>query len=187
MSVDIEKAALRKHFLEKRDAISADLREISSTKIYNHLKQSEPYKHSQNISCYFPIGSEVNTHSIMLDILSNGKNLLLPTVVDNDLEFRIVTDIKKLEKGHFDIMEPRDDCKKSEEIDCVIVPTVAISKSGTRLGYGHGYYDKFLADKSVTKIALTYSKQIVKSIPSSDYDIKMDWVVSESESILTSE
>ena len=97
MSVDIEKAALRKHFLEKRDAVSADLREISSTKIYNHLKQSDLYKHSQNISCYFPIGSEVDTHSIMLDILASGKNLLLPAVIDNDLEFRIVTNLKKLE------------------------------------------------------------------------------------------
>ena len=58
---------------------------------------------------------------------------------------------------------------------------------GVRLGYGHGYYDKFLADKSTIKIALTYSKQIVKSIPSSDHDIKMDWIISESESIQISE
>ena len=179
MSVDIEKAALRKHFLEKRDAVSADLREISSAKIYNYLKQSEPYKHSQNIACYFSIGSEVDTHSIMLDILSNGKNLLLPTVVDSDLEFRIVTDLKKLEKGHFDIMEPRDNCEKSEEIDCVIVPTVAVSKSGTRLGYGRGYYDKFLSRTNAMKISLTYSTQIVGSIPSDSHDVNMDWIVTE--------
>ena len=180
MSVDIEKAALRKHFLEKRDSISADLREISSTKIYNHLKQSEPYKHSQNISCYFPIGSEVDTHSIMLDILASGKNLLLPAVIDNDLEFRIVTNLKKLEKGHFDIMEPRDDCKKSKDMNCIIVPTIAISKSGTRLGYGHGYYDRFLARMGGNqKISLTYSTQIVGSIPRGKYDVNLDWIVTE--------
>ena len=69
----------------------------------------------------------------------------------------------------------------------ILVPAIGLTKEGMRLGDGHGYYDKFLAGKSVTKIALTYDKQIVRSIPSSDHDIKMDWVISEKESILISE
>ena len=187
MSVSIQKAALRKHLLEKRDATSAELREISSDKICKNLKQIDLFNNSENIASYFPIGSEVNTNHIMLDILEQGKNLLLPKVVGDNLEFYTVPNLKALEKGSFDIMEPKDICKRAENIDCVLVPTVGISKSGSRLGYGNGYYDKFLADKSVTKIALTYNKQIVKSIPSSEHDIKMDWIISESESILISE
>ena len=80
-------------------------------------------------------------------------------------------------------MEPKDDWPEEKSFDVILVPAIGLAKEGSRIGYGHGYYDKFLADKSVTKIALTYNKQIVKSIPYSDYDIKMDWIVSENESI----
>ena len=61
----------------------------------------------------------------------------------------------------------------------MIVPTVAVSKSGTRLGYGHGYYDKFLSRINAMKISLTYSTQIVGSIPSDSHDVNMDWIVTE--------
>ena len=181
MSVSIQKAALRKHLLEKRDAISAELRNISSKKIYQNLKQVDSYINSQNTACYFPIGSEVDTHDIMLDILEHDKNMLLPKIIDNKLEFYNIPNLEKLEKGRFDIMEPKDSCKKAEKIDCVLVPTVGVSKLGDRLGYGRGYYDKFLSFTDVVKISLTYSKQIVKSIPSESYDIKIDLIITEDE------
>ncbi len=128
MSVSTQKAALRKHLLEKRDATSAELREISSAKISQNLKQVDLFNNSQNIASYFPIGSEVNTNQIMLDILEQGKNLLLPKVIEDNLEFYAVPNLEQLEKGSFDIMEPKDSCKKAERIDCVLVPTVGISK-----------------------------------------------------------
>ena len=185
MSVSIQKAALRKNLLERRDEISADLRDISSRKIHQNLKQIDAYDTSQNIACYFPIGSEVNTQEVMLDILEKGKNLLLPRIAKNDIVFHVITNIEKLEKGVFDIMEPRDDYKKAEKIDCILVPTIAISKSGIRLGYGKGYYDRFLSTTKAVKISLTYSKQIIKSIPNDTHDIKMDWIVTEDEIIKT--
>ena len=111
----------------------------------------------------------------------------MPKTVNDIVIFRTIKDFNKLEKGNFGILEPKDDWPEEKSFDVILVTAIGLTKGGVRLGYGHGYYDKFLADKSVTKIALTYSKQIVKSIPSSDHDIKMDWVVSESESILTSE
>ena len=183
MSVRTQKDALRKHLLEKRDATSAELRDISSKKIHQNLKQVDSYINSQNIACYFPIGSEVDTHSIMLDILELGKNMILPKIIDDNLEFYVIPNLGKLEKGRFDIMEPKDSCKKAEKIDCILVPTVGISKSGDRLGYGSGYYDKFLSFTDAVKISLTYSKQIVKSIPSESYDIKIDLIITEDEII----
>jgi len=107
LSVSIQKAALRKHLLEKRDATSAELREISSDKISQNLKQIDLFNDSQNIASYFPIGSEVNTNRIMLDILEQGKNLLLPKVVGDNLEFYTITSLEKLEKGRFDIMDQK--------------------------------------------------------------------------------
>jgi len=183
LSVKIKKAALRKYLLEKRDATSAELRNISSEMIHQNLMQITSFTNSQNIACYFPIGSEVDTHDIMLDILQQNKNLLLPRIVNDNLEFYIVENLEKLEKGSFEIMEPKDSCKKAKKIDCILIPTVGISKLGYRLGYGRGYYDKFLSLTDTVKISLTYSKQIVKSIPSDLHDIKMDWIVTEDESM----
>ena len=183
MSVSIEKAALRKHLLEKRDATSAELRDITSEKIHENLKKNSSFINAQNIACYFPIGSEVNTHNIMLDVLEQGKRLLLPKIIGDDIEFRIVSNLEKLEKGRFEIMEPKDSCEKAKKIDCMLIPTVGVSKLGVRLGYGHGYYDRFLSSTDAMKISLTYSKQIVKSIPSDSHDIKIDWIVTEDENI----
>jgi len=179
LSVSVQKAALRKHLLEKRDAISDEFRNISSNKIHQNLKQVDSYINSQNIACYFSIGSEIDTYDIMLGILEQGKNMLLPKIVDNNLEFYVVPNLEKLEKGNFEIMEPKDSCKKAEKIDCVLIPTVGVSKSGVRLGYGKGYYDRFLSLIDAVKISLTYSKQIVKSIPNDSHDVKMDLIVTE--------
>jgi len=183
LSVSIQKSALRKHLLEKRDATSAELRDILSGKIHENLKKVSSYINSQNIGCYFPIGSEVNTHDIMLNILEQGKNLLLPRIVNDRLEFCVVTNLEKLEKGRFEIMEPKDSSERVKKIDCVLIPTVGVSKLGVRLGYGKGYYDRFLSSTDAMKISLTYSKQIVKSIPSDSHDIKIDWIVTEDENI----
>ena len=186
MSVNIQKTALRKHLLEKRDAISAELRDILSKNIHQNLKHISSYINSQNIACYFPIGSEVDTYAIMLDILRQNKCLLLPRIVNDNLMFYNVPSLEKLEKGNFGIMEPKDSCKKADKIDCVLVPTVGVSKLGIRLGYGKGYYDKFLSSTDAVKISLTYSKQIVKIIPSDSHDIKMNWIITEDEYIETS-
>ena len=183
MSVSIEKAALRKHLLEKRDATSAELRDIASKRIHENLKKNSSFIDAKNIACYSPIGSEIDTHAIMLNILKQGKNLLLPRIIDNNIEFYIVSNLEKLEKGSFEIMEPKDSCEKAKKIDCILIPTVGVSKLGVRLGYGYGYYDRFLSSTDAVKISLTYSKQIVKSIPSDSYDIKINWIVTENENI----
>ena len=183
MSVSIEKAALRKHLLEKRDATSAELRDIVSERIHENLKKNSSFVNAQNIACYFPIGSEVDTHDIKLDELEQGKSLLLPKIICDNIEFHIVSNLEKLEKGRFEIMEPKDSCERTKKIDCVLIPTVGVSKSGVRLGYGHGYYDRFLLSTDAMKISLTYSKQVIKSIPNDSHDIKMDWIVTEDENI----
>jgi len=174
-----EKSSLRKTLLEKRDATSFDLIKISSRQIQANLERVEDYKNAKSIAFYYPIGSEVLTQNLMLKALSLGKDVLLPKVQGDELDFRKITDLNSLEKGSFDIMEPKDNCEKSDKIDVIIVPTVGISADGNRLGYGHGYYDRFLAKTDAVFIALTYEKQIIKSVPSSENDIKINWIVTE--------
>ena len=181
-----EKTSLRRVFLEKRDSTSDDLIKIHSEKIHNKLKKIEDYQKAKSIGFYYPIGSEVITQKIISESLSEGKIVLLPKVVEQDLSFRKISSFKDLEKGVFDIMEPKDDFPEVKKIDVIIVPTVAISPSGIRLGYGHGFYDRFLKKSNSISISLTYEKQIVKSIPVSDYDVKIDWVVTEDRFFKTS-
>ena len=128
---------------------------------------------------YYPIGSEVLTQDIIQELLSNGKEVFLPKVEGKDMEFRRITDFSSLEKGNFDILEPKEDCKRDNILDVVLVPTVGISPNGIRLGYGHGYYDRFLAEHKTVSISLTLEKQIVKNIPKDEHDIVIDWIVTE--------
>ena len=182
MAPDPKKTALRKVLLEKRDSTSYDMIKIASQKIFNRLKKIKEYRNAKVIACYYPIGSEVLTQDIMLDALSQGKQVCLPKVTESKIiEFREVKDLKSLERDSFNIMEPKKDCEICDKIDLVIVPTVGIDRNGSRLGYGHGYYDRFLSTSKAVSIALTYSKQIVKNIPSSDDDVQINWIVTEDE------
>lgn len=186
MANNTEKSALRKLLLEKRDTTSFDLIKIASKQIHKKIKQISEFRNAQGIGCYYPIGSEVLTQDIMLEALSEGKDVFLPKVDGKNLSFRKISGFESLEKGSFDIMEPKDDCPVAEQLDIVIVPAVGVSPNGIRLGYGHGYYDRFLSSAKSTAIAINFQKQVVKSIPSTEHDVKMDWVVTEDNLFKTS-
>ncbi len=159
---------------------------IASEQIHRNLKKIAQFRLAKMVGSYYPIGSEVLTQNIMQELLSEGKEILLPKVVEDKLEFRKIKDFNSLEKGNFDIMEPKDNCPASENLDVVLVPTIGIDRNGLRLGYGYGFYDRFLSKNNVATIALTYAKQIIKSIPHLDNDVKIDWIVTEDEFFKTS-
>lgn len=165
--------------LERRDGTSFDMMKIASTQIHKKLRKSKVFREATKIGAYYPIGSEVLTQDIMQEVLSEGKELFLPKVKEKKIEFRKITNFSCLERGGFEIMEPKDDCPVDNSLDLLLVPTVGISQEGVRLGYGYGFYDKFLSGNKIQTIALTYEKQIIKKIPKADHDILMDWVLTE--------
>jgi len=174
-----EKKSLRSLLLKKRDNTSFDLMKIASKNIQKKIKKINEFRDAQKIGAYFAIGSEILTQDIIQELLSNGKDVFLPKVIGEKMEFRKIADFSSLEKGSFDIMEPKDDCQPENNLDVILVPTVGISPVGVRLGYGHGFYDKFLAEHNTTTISLTLEKQIIKNIPKSEHDIIIDWIVTE--------
>ncbi len=174
-----ERKSLRSLLLEKRDNTSFDFMKIASEKIQKKLKKIYAFRDAQKIGVYYPIGSEILTQDIIQELFSNGKDVFLPKVIGENMEFRKITDFSSLEKGSFDIMEPKDDCKIDNDLDVVLVPTVGISPSGVRLGYGHGFYDRYLAKHKSVTISLTMEKQIIKKIPKSEHDIMIDWIITE--------
>ena len=179
MSQVVEKARLRKQLLDIRDGLSLDFIKITSKEIQDNLRKIDYFRAAETIGAYYSIGSEVQTQELLQSILNAGKNLALPKVVKNDLVFKKISSLLELEQGNFSVMEPKDRCEVVKNLDAVIVPAIALSKDGYRLGYGFGYYDRYLHGKKSTKIALSYAKQIVKSFPHDDHDIKMNFIVTE--------
>jgi len=177
------KENLRRQFLEKRDWLSADLIDIASKQIRKNLGKIEQYRKAQTIACYHSTGSEVRTHEIMQEILSHGKTLALPRVEGQNLVFCEVKKFEDLEKGEFGIMEPKQYCGVVDRFDLIIVPAVAMARNGQRIGYGMGFYDRFLADKNIPTIALAYSKSIVKGMTHEKSDIKISIIITEDEII----
>ena len=179
MEDNSKKNALRELLLERRDNTSFDLLKIASKKIQKRINKVYAFKDAKKIGLYYPIGSEILTQDIIQELISKGKEVFLPKVTGENMEFRKIKDFSSLEMGNFDIMEPKEDCKVDNYLDIIVVPTVGISPSGVRLGYGHGFYDKFLEKKDSLTISLTLEKQIIKNIPKSEHDISIDWIITE--------
>ena len=155
--------------LERRDSTSFDLMQILSERIHQHLRKISTFSGANSIGCYYSIGSEVQTKAIIQELISQKKQVSLPKVEDDTIVFRTVKNFDRLEKGSFGILEPKDDWPEEKSFDVILVPAIGLTKDGVRLGYGHGYYDKFLADKSVTKIALR--QMLLEKRDSTSFDL----------------
>jgi len=185
LSQVVEKARLRKQLLDARDAMSLDFIKITSKEIQENLRKIDFFRNAKTIGAYYSIGSEVRTQDILQEILNAGKELSLPKVVKNDLIFKKISNFAELEPGNFSVMEPKDKCEIVKNLDVMIVPAIALTKEGFRLGYGFGYYDRYLHGKKSTTIALSYAKQVIKSFPRDDHDIRMNFIVTEDKVIKT--
>ena len=164
--------------------MSFELKKILSQKIHQNLKQSSIFNDAKRIAFYYSIGSEVMTKEMVSESMKT-KEVSLPKIIDGQLKFKKITDLKKLENGPYDIMEPHDNCETVNEHDLIIVPSIAITRLGDRLGYGHGYYDRYLEKTDSKTLTLAFAQQIIKSIPTTENDIKIDWIVTEDESFQT--
>ena len=143
-------------------------------KILNHPKIIE----SENILVYVSLEHEVDTKKLILELLKRKKKVYAPKIIDNDLIFYKVNNIDELKKGKFNIFEPTSkELYASSLSSCIIVPGLLFDKSFNRLGYGGGYYDRFLNAKKIYKIGVCYQELQIESLEVLDYDIKMDEVI----------
>lgn len=186
MSQTVEKSRLRKQLLDARDSLSLDFIKIASSKIRDNLRKIEAYRNAESIGAYHSIGSEVQTREIIQEIWNQGKGLALPKVEEGDIIFRKISSVSDLELGNFSIMEPKDRCEQIKKLDVVLVPAIALTRDGYRLGYGFGFYDRYLHGKKSKKIGLSYAKQVIKSFPHDSHDVKMDCIATEDEIIYPS-
>ncbi len=147
-----------------------------SAKIRENLAAHSFYKNSKNIMIFYPTKYEVN----LLDLVENsGKNFFLPRVNGLELEVCEFSNGAELKKSEFNIFEPISNSVSPSVLDLVIVPALMADKRGYRLGYGGGFYDRFLSKygKSFKSIVVIPECLFVEELPIDNYDQKVDDIV----------
>ena len=168
----IKMILLRKNIIGKK---------IKSKRIVNEIMKLDVYQKASVIAIYKSMNDEVNMDRLIKYSLDNGKIVLLPRVVGNDIIFFKYHFGDLLEKSHFNVLEPIFNKKTiyDKEIHLAVVPGLAFDKENNRLGYGKGFYDRFLANKAICKIGVCFKEQLMDNIPTSSNDIKMDLILTD--------
>ncbi len=178
-----EKDNLRKHLQQTRKAQDLVSLEQKSNVIQEILLSENIWQTSLNIGLYAPIQGEVRTNILIDSALKNNKNLLLPRCGSEQghMDFYICKSLADLEFGSFNILEPRlDICKKQNEMDLLIVPALAFDQKGYRLGFGGGYYDRFLQKNvNIPCIGLAFAWQMFETLPSETWDMPVNGIINE--------
>ena len=151
-----------------------------SDKIKRNLFSIEEYKYSKNIFCYYSFGDEVVTTSYFEDI---SKNWYLPRVIGDEMEFCPYSK-DNMVKNKYGMLEPSTSSISDLSVaDLIIVPALAADKNGFRIGYGKGYYDRFLKQlkHNPKKVVLVFSGLFIDNVYPDEYDEKCNIVVTDKE------
>jgi 5-formyltetrahydrofolate cyclo-ligase len=173
------KAELRQRFLEKRNAVPESQARQWSSRIREALYSLPEFQLAKSCLIYVSKGNETFTHDIIEENLKR-KRVCVPFTTKEKIIPSLINFFDELKPGAFGILEPKRVVEfPMHEIDVVIVPGVAFDEKGNRLGYGRGYFDRFLRWVDCLKIALAYEMQIADRIPQGKGDVKMDFLVTE--------
>lgn len=178
----IEKKKLRKLFKSVRNGIEYSLKEQFDSSIFTRLINSDIYKTSPVILIYISYGSEVDTSEIIKYSLSVGKRVAVPRCISSQMDFYEISDLSELVTGRFGIPtvnSGNNNLVTDFENSLCITPGLAFNLNGERLGYGGGFYDRFLSDKSIRTVALTYERCICNCIQTEEFDVSVSDIITE--------
>lgn len=168
-----EKQELRKYCKSVRDRLDTD---FLSKKIIDNLFSLEEFQKTLNVFSYISFGKEVDI-SRVLNL--KEKNIFVPKLKNQEM-IMCEYGVKNLEKNKYGIWEPIEEKVQSpQKNDVIIIPALAADKNFNRLGYGGGYYDKYLNNTNGVFVALVYDELIFSQIPVEKFDIKCDYIISE--------
>jgi 5-formyltetrahydrofolate cyclo-ligase len=193
MEVDIlglqSKKDIREQIIEHRESVDLKIRNQWDEIIFNRFIYSESYKKAHTIFAFVSFRSEVDTHEIIKHAIQDEKTICVPRIQSKQkgIEIFKIEGFNQLKEGFFGILEPVESCLAvdSNKIDIILMPGVAFDRQGGRVGYGAGFYDRFLANikKEVHKIALAYDFQVLDNVPMDEHDIRIDGIITEKETI----
>ena len=186
----MDKKALRKELLIKRENLTEEEILKKSNLIANSIYNSKVYRDAKTIMTYISFKNEVYTHNIIKKSIIENKKIVVPITIPETKELKIsqVLDFNELEIGYYNILTPKKEFLRyidPKDIDLVLVPGVAFDKNGYRIGYGGGYYDRFLDKlrKDAIKIGLAFDLQLIDKVPKDNYDKSVDIIITENEII----
>lgn len=183
-SIVQQKEKLRKMILHRRARLEPGEKKRLSRRIIAHLEKMPELLTAHVIHTYVALPQEVQNHQFVRAMLRRGKKIVVPRVRPGTAELQhfCIDDFDDLRPGTFGILEPAPDrCQPVNvgAIEAVIVPGVAFDQRGNRLGFGKGFYDRFLQDEAAFKIGLAFEVQMLPQIPVHPQDVPMDAIVTE--------
>ncbi len=177
----MDKKALRKEIRDKKRQMTEAEICRASQKLGERFLASSQYKNAKTIYGYLPYNQEVRTVSMLEQALKDGKRVAVPKVYGEEMRFIYISDFSLVEKGYAGIPEPiADDPVADDPMALVLMPGLAFDAQGHRIGYGGGFYDRFLAEEpNHPTLALCYDFQMLPDIETESYDIPVDCVLWE--------
>lgn len=175
----MDKKALRAEIREKKRAMTEAEIVSRSAALGELFLASDAYKNAKTIYGYLPYNQEVRTIPMLEQAIADGKKVAVPKVIGDTMVFIYMDDLSRVEKGYAGIPEPVDNEPVADDKEAlVLMPGIAFTKKGDRMGYGGGFYDRFLADEpNHPTLALCYAFQMVEKLPTEEYDIPVDVVL----------
>ena len=175
----MDKQSLRKKIREQKRAMSLEQIKAASEKLGELFYASELYRNAKTIYGYLPYNQEVRTVPMLQRALEDGKKVAVPKVYGEEMRFIYLTDLSKVELGYCGIPEPVEDGPVADDPTAlVLMPGLAFDREGHRIGYGGGFYDKFLAaEPGHPTLTLCYGFQMVEELPTEEFDIPVDCVL----------
>ncbi len=181
MEIKEQKKKIRLEMLSKRDHLQADFKSDYDDRICSSLMQIIEDQKCRIVHTFLPMGSEINIFPFINNILKEKIKVVTPkTLKTGKLQHLILNDINEVENGIFGTIHPSSDQEYEGKYDIIIVPGLSADKLNNRLGYGGGYYDKFLLQHpEALKIGIFYPFQILESLPNEPHDVKLDIILIE--------
>ena len=175
----MDKKTLRKKIREQKRAMTPEQIETASNQLVQMFLETDLYRNAKTIYGYLPYNQEVRTVPILKQALADGKQVAVPKVYGEEMKFIYLPDLTQVACGYAGIPEPIADGPIGDDPTAlVLMPGMAFTEKGDRMGYGGGFYDKFLAaEPGHPTVALCYEFQMVKSLPTEEYDIPVDCVL----------
>ena len=174
----MNKKEIREKYLIIRKSINTNKKQKYNWEILSKIINLAEYKQCKLLLSYVSLKYEVNTLNLIKYSLKANKEVAVPKCEGETITFYYLNSLQDLKKGSFEILEPESKNKVTDfENSICVIPGICFDKSGNRIGYGKGYYDRFLKDYNGLKIGLTYKECICDKIDTDKYDIKMDKVV----------
>lgn len=180
----MDKSLFRKKILKERSKISKEDRLSMGNKIIDRFKSTDFYKNSQTIMIYISFGTEIHNHEFIKDALAEGKRILVPVTFHSPRMMKPseIKSFDELEPGYYNILSPKEEYIRyvdKSQIDLIIVPGAVFDKKGYRIGYGGGYYDRFLADLKAPKLSFAFEMQLTDEVPKEDFDVPVEYIITE--------